>query len=650
MASTKGQPSTSTRQKARRAWLVALMAVVALVAAACDPTPPPANGASPLDTVPVTVSTNPADNTPWVKDGKVWDIAKVGNRVVVGGDFTQVQNAGGGTTYSRPYIFAFDPQTGLVDPNFAPQLDGKVESLAAGPDGASVFVGGDFKKSGLTTIGGLAKLQLGNGALVPGFTGVTNGWVFDVAVNGSRLYIGGTFNTVKGSPRGGLAAVDVNTGALDPNLTVGVSDTIAASGTGGNPLPYVYRLVVSPNGRKLVVLGNFRTVGGVAHPQLAIIDVPAAGAATLSSWQSDVPGTNLSYFHLRDLAVSPDGTYFVNTAWWQEGSPLMDAATKWDINAVGPGQQPMWIDATGGDSLFSVGITDRTVYVGGHPRWLNNGNTPALNTAGPAAVSRPQVAALDSVNGVPYMWAPGQQRGFGATAMYPTDDGLYIGSDVEYIGGEYHPRLSFFPKAGGKFSPMPQPVTLPTTLYSAKPDGTLHKLSYDGSTFGADQPAPTGNVTWNQARGAFMIRGSLYTVRADGSLDVRTFDGSTYGAARTVPIWQPFTGATGAFYDNGRIYFTTAGSSLLQYRYFEPESGILGYGTFTASGAGDGFNWNGTTGVALVQGQLYFGRADGRLYRVGFANGKPSGGVSVVSTTAGAGQVWSTGGLFAAAP
>ena len=107
----------------------------------------------------------------------------------------------------------------------------------------------------------------------------------------------------------------------------------------------------------------------------------------------------------------------------------------------------MWIDATGGDSLFSVGITDRDVYVGGHPRWLNNGNAPTTPEDRPPSTVRRSPPSTPC-NGVPYQWAPGQQRGFGATAMYPTADGLYVGSDVEYIGGEYHPRLAFFPLAG----------------------------------------------------------------------------------------------------------------------------------------------------------------------------------------------------------
>ena len=185
-----GLDSQSNKSTKRRSAIGAVLGVIALVAVACQPAPPPGPPPTPLDNVPVTVSTNPADNTPWVMDGKVWDIVKVGNRVVVGGDFTTVQNAGGGTTYNLPYLFAFDPATGLVDPNFAPKLDGKVESLAAGPDGTSVIVGGDFKDWGTKIVGGLARLQLSNGGLFPGFNGFTNGWVFDVAVNGSHALPG----------------------------------------------------------------------------------------------------------------------------------------------------------------------------------------------------------------------------------------------------------------------------------------------------------------------------------------------------------------------------------------------------------------------------------------------------------------------------
>src|SRR5437016_265174 len=77
---------------------------------------------------PTVVLTNPVDNTPNVMDGTVYAIAKVGNTIVVGGDFTSVTNASGSTTYARKNIFSYDLTTGAVT-GFAPALDGGVLAL-----------------------------------------------------------------------------------------------------------------------------------------------------------------------------------------------------------------------------------------------------------------------------------------------------------------------------------------------------------------------------------------------------------------------------------------------------------------------------------------------------------------------------------------
>src|SRR5581483_95503 len=105
---------------------------------------------SPHDRV---VSANPADTTPRVVDGKVTAILPLGNRIVVGGTFTQVQAADGATpAVNRRGLFAFDATTGAIDPGFVadfdvspdPAVDRAVEALAASADRRSVFVGGNF--------------------------------------------------------------------------------------------------------------------------------------------------------------------------------------------------------------------------------------------------------------------------------------------------------------------------------------------------------------------------------------------------------------------------------------------------------------------------------------------------------------------------
>ncbi len=66
------------------------------------------------------VNTVPSTQTPEIRDGRVLTIVKIGTKVIVGGDFTQVANRNGGTSYTRNNIFAFDATTGNVDTAFAP--------------------------------------------------------------------------------------------------------------------------------------------------------------------------------------------------------------------------------------------------------------------------------------------------------------------------------------------------------------------------------------------------------------------------------------------------------------------------------------------------------------------------------------------------
>ena len=88
------------------------------------------------------VSANPADFTPHVLDGEVWSVAQVGSKIVLGGAFTQAQNASGGTILTRNRILAFNRTTGVLDTVFNPNANGTVRALIGAADGQSVYVGG----------------------------------------------------------------------------------------------------------------------------------------------------------------------------------------------------------------------------------------------------------------------------------------------------------------------------------------------------------------------------------------------------------------------------------------------------------------------------------------------------------------------------
>jgi hypothetical protein len=623
----------------RRVVLSSLVAAVVLVGLMAQP------GGAVNVPQPVVVSPDPANWTPHVLDGKVDAIVVVGGKVVAGGLFTQVATADDpATPIPRSNIFAFDATTGAIDPNFAPVMDNEVESLAVAPDGLHVFAGGRFTKVNGTAQKSLAKLRLSDGARITQFKGRTNARVKDMALSGGRLYIGGTFATVDGVAQVALAALDPTTGALGPDLHLQFSGP--RTGTLN-----VDKLDITPDGSRLIAIGNWTLVNGLQRDQIVMVDLTTTPDSVFDWATTRFQQQCAAVFdtYMRDVDIAPDGSYFViaTTGAYRAGS-LCDTASRWELGRTGSGQQPTWVDYTGGDTLYSVAITGPAVYVGGHQRWLNN--PLRSGGAGPGAVAREGIAALDPRNGLPLLWNPGRDRGVGVFALISTPEGLWIGSDTDRIGRyEYHGKLAFMPVAGGSAVPEPRVGAVPGELYRLGLTGAMDHRAYDGTAFGA--PAPVPGVDWTQARGAFMVSGRLYTGWSDNNLYVRDFDGTTAGPAMALNLAGvntatnfPVNRVTGMFFEpsSGRLYYTLSGDARLLYRYFTPESGVVGAETFTASATG----WSAVSGMTLASGKLYFATLTGNLSAVGFAGGVPSGSATVISGPAVDGQSWQSRGLF----
>lgn len=635
------------RRKARR--VIAIAALALLVGA------PPAAAVNSAQ--PGIVANEPAAGTPAVLDGVVNAVAQIGGRIVVGGSFTRVMEPGG-HVFQRTGIFAFDPATGLVDPAFDPTLaNGIVSTLAAGPDGGSVFAGGTFDTVNGQPEKRLVKLSLADGSIVPGFQAVLSGsWVEDSDVRGNTLYIGGAFTSVNGVTRGRFAAVNATTGAVDPNVALDFTDKRLGK-------LRVAHFDISPDGTKLVATGTFTKVDGLDRPQIAMIDLSTT-PASVSSWQTDafapMCATRFDTY-VRDVSFAPDGSYFVvaNTGAYFGGPSagvICDSVQRWESGASGPGQQPTWVDYTGGDSLTQVAATGSAVYVGGHQRYLNN--PFRADAPGAGAVQRMGIAALDPVNGLPYTWNPGRYpRGSGVWAFLGTADGLWIGSDTDYVDFAYRPRLAFLPLAGGKSVPPAVPGTLPGELYTVGGGVTSVKRSFDGTTAGTPTAVTGAGLASTDIRGAFMLSGHLYLAWRDGRLNVRPFDGTTAGAAKAIDLNGltasafPVAKLTGIFFADGRLYYTVNGDRRLFWRWFEPQSRIVGAQRFVASGNGDGLDWSTARGVTAASGKLYYVRA-GTLYAMDFAAGAPVAGTetAVSGPAIGDGQTWSGRGMFVNAP
>jgi hypothetical protein len=650
--------------------LLATAAMTAFVPIARASTAPLAGGS--------VVSADPADDTPQVIDGEVGAIARIGHTVVVGGDFTQVRNAGSSAIQTRPYLFAYDETTGKVISTFNPVLGptGKgVTSIVPAGDGQSVYLAGSFTTVNGTVTGRVAELDITSGQLVPGFTAARpNATVNDMALSNGRLIIAGDFTKVTpprqtSVGRGAIASLDPTTGAL----TSAVTDTFAGIGTKGTTS--VRRIDVAPAGDRLVAIGNFSTVDGQPRSLIAQLDLTADSSALDPWFTTQFPAFDSSGrtwcsssfpSYMRDVAYSTDGSYFVavTTGAYHAGR-LCDSQSRWestgDANAM-----PSWIEYTGGDTTTAVEMAPdgRVVYVGGHFRWLNN--PFAGDRASYGAVSRIGLAALDPRNGLPYSWNPTRERGYGVYDFLSTPDGLFVGSDTDHVGGEYHPRLAFFPTEGGVTLPPEHVASLPATVEllggpNGQNSGAQRSVAFDGST-ASDLTSSNPADSWGSLRGAFAIDGQVYTGWSDGTLRVRSFDGASFGPSSAVPMSWPdpnsttgytptnnfvadLPSVTGMFYDptQARLYYTQSGSSSLYYRYFEPESQLVGAQKFIVVGDVSALDPRNVNGMFLADGQIYFADSQGQLKSVGFSAGQITGPATTINNA----LDWRSRGVFA---
>jgi PKD repeat protein len=576
----------------------------------------------------------PVAGTPQVLDGRVSSIAQVGNTMILGGTFTQVRNNDSQTVIARSRLVAFDITTKQISTTFAPNPNGDVEVVLPAPDGKSVYVGGSYSSIAGAAVKNLAQVNVADGSLVTTFNPATvDGRVLDLRLNHNRLWIAGAFTHVAGHAQKALATVNATTGKWDTYF----KQVISGVHNGGTTT--VMKIDINSQGDRLVALGNFDTIDGVKHHQLLMLDLSGATTSATANWQTAFYETACSKSfntYMRDVAFSPDGTFLVvaTTGAYGGAGIACDSTARFETGAVGNGVKPSWINNTGGDTTYSVLITDNVVYTGGHARWQNNAF--AADSPGQGAVSRPGIAALDPINGLPLSWNPTRDRGVGVFDFLMNQQGLWVASDTTRIGADYlRSRIALLPVGGTTFPGVKTP-TLPNDVYQVKA-GTagIAKRSYTGSAFAAAQNVPTTGLTTANIKGAFMLNGYLYIAWSDGTYDRRTFDGTTYGTPEAVDTASQLTkltdwvsdiqSMTGLFYDSGRMYFTKSGSSTLYYRYFTPESKVVGSQRLTASANVTGIDFSQVRGMFVAGDNLYWSTPSNDLRKIGWAQGAQSG-------------------------
>jgi len=215
------------------------------------------------------------------------------------------------------------------------------------------------------------------------------------------------------------------------------------------------------------------------------------------------------------------------------------------------------------------------------------------------------------------------------------------------------------PVAGGAALPPENTGTLPGEIYLLSPGSTggdtVTERTFDGSTGGLSRPVSGGGESWGQVKGAFMVDGMLYYGKADGTFHKRSFDGTTFGPDQVIDLRGASTQAhpfvadlknlTGMFYDRttARLYYTIGRDSNLYFRYFLPESDVVGAVRMTAQGSPAGLDLRTASGMFLVNstGKLYVASATGVLYSMNWSNGSITSPASPILGSSG----WAAKGL-----
>ncbi len=430
---------------------------------------------------------SPRRNTPIALNGIVWKSVQLQDRVIVVGDFTQVETVRGGPIIDQPYIFAYDINTGALIEDFAPVVDAEILDVVAAEDDNGVYIGGAFLQVDGEWRVRVAKLGY-DGSLDPAFRPVTDARVLALDVHDDIVYLGGSFSNVNNAPHDRIGAVDAQTGDTVTSFDLHVSGDLGKADTRS-----VKALDVHPDGdRLLVVFNGVRLVDGVApgpdHHGIAMVDL---ADHTVSAWRTDwfrlaYPRCSQGALQLRDGEFSPDGSMFVVV---EKGNWACDKTVAFTTADDGT-NDPKWVTAMH-DSTFSVGITNKAVYVGGHfcfvtphgpidaddaPTYPWTPKPEACVSTGNADqgefIARYQLAALDLETGAPLAWNPSPNAQEAVFDIEPIDRGLLIGQDRDRVNG-IRTGLHAFLDFGGTTPPYQPPPPAITCTASVDADGVI---------------------------------------------------------------------------------------------------------------------------------------------------------------------------------
>jgi len=202
--------------------------------------------------------------------------------IIIGGDFTTIDSE------ERKYIARLSAGNGSLDPGYSPDANGSVYSLATQRNG-KVIVGGNF-----TSIDGQAREHIARlndidgSAETTAFSTSATGAVRSIAIQtDGKILIGGDFTTITAGnglfTRNRMALLDAN-GNVDFNFNPNANGIV--------------RSIVLQSDGKVLVGGDFTTIGGLSINRIARLDIEFGYAD--DSFSPNVNGT------VHTISVQPD--------------------------------------------------------------------------------------------------------------------------------------------------------------------------------------------------------------------------------------------------------------------------------------------------------------------------------------------------------
>ncbi len=319
----------------------------------------------------------------------VYAVARVGNLMVIGGNFTEVTSPDGKTTHAAGGLAALNASTGAWV--WSADTGGTVYEIVA--HNSTLWIGGSFGVKKYTSSGVVQSFSQ------PYSVGAVRG----IAIAPNRVYYGGDT---------GVAASDATgTGVwLDP--TDRIVYTVAYAQNNGQP--------------RILAGGNFCKVGGVYRPALASLGTNGAIDTSFNAKNFGC-GTIQDARDVLDMVISGQVAYVAGG-----GSLNLVAA----VNTVTGGT--IWATKHGDGDVQAVTLQDGYLYAGGHFDCVDGSDINHCR------VKRQKVEKL-TTSGELTDWTPDLRGGFlGVWSMAGDAKGLYVGGNFTTVNGLQRHKVAIF--------------------------------------------------------------------------------------------------------------------------------------------------------------------------------------------------------------